>query len=212
MNTVQIKPTPEPTLRRLPLYHQVLIQLKERGVKEVSSTTIANELKLDSVQVRKDIEHVQIVGKPRIGFNIDELILAIEKYLNWDNLTEAFLVGSGHLGFALAGYKNFAKYGLNIIAAFDNDPEKIGTTVHGIPVLDPLKIPDLARRMHIHIGVLAVPAEAAQENADLLIEGGIKGIWNFAPTQIKAPFGIVVENAQLTASLSFLKRKLTEQH
>jgi len=109
MNQEDLKPTPEPTLRRLPRYLHLLNKLKEEDVKEISSTMIANELSLDPTQVRKDIEFTGIIGRPKIGFNTSELIKAIENFLNWNNLTEAFLVGVGNLGKAIMGYNNFKK-------------------------------------------------------------------------------------------------------
>jgi redox-sensing transcriptional repressor len=210
MIEVKAKPTPEPTLRRLPKYLNVLTALKERNILEVSSTLIANELGLDPTQVRKDIQYTGIEGRPKTGFYTDELIKAIRTFLNWDNTTDAFLVGVGSLGTAMLGYKQFKMHGINFVAAFDNDPEKIGQHVHGIPVLPLFKLTNLTSRMKVHIGVLTVPASAAQAVANMMIEGGIQAIWNFAPTHIKVPDNIIVENAQLTHSLAVLTRKLSE--
>jgi redox-sensing transcriptional repressor len=206
----KVKRTPEPTLRRLPRYLHLLNQLKDSGIVEISSTKIAKELGLDPTQVRKDIEFTEIVGRPKTGFKIAELILAIEAFLNWDKLRDAFLVGTGSLGTAMLGYPRFKKYGLNFVAAFDNDELKIGKTIHNTPVMPLEKIVELAKRMKVKIGVLTVPAFAAQRATDLLIEGGIKAIWNFAPIQLKVPDDVIVENAQLTQSLAVLSRKLTE--
>lgn len=204
------KPTPEPTLRRLPRYLHILRRLRDEAVTDVTSVVIAKELNLDQTQVRKDIEYVEYVGKPKVGYNTEELIHAIESFLNYDNMTDAFLVGVGNMGVALMGYKNFANYGFNIIAAFDSDGEKIGKTIHGISILNINKLIDLANRMHIHIGVITTPANEANNVAEMMIKGGIKAIWNFAPTQLKVPKGIIVENTQLSTNVSILKRKLTE--
>jgi len=206
----KVKSTPEPTLRRLPRYLHLLKFLKETGDKSVSSTLIANELNFDPTQVRKDIEYTGIVGRPKTGFIVSELILAIEEFLNWNNITDAFLVGTGSLGTAMLGYGRFKDYGMNFVAAFDNDEMKIGKTIHETPVLSMEKLVDLARRMHINIGVITVPAFAAQHAADLLIDGGIRAIWNFAPIHLKVPKGVLVENAQLTQSLAVLTHKLAD--
>ncbi|GJQ62720.1 MAG: redox-sensing transcriptional repressor Rex [Melioribacteraceae bacterium] len=206
----KIKATPEPTLRRLPRYLHLLKFLRETGDKSVSSTYIAKELGFDPTQVRKDIEYTGIVGRPKTGFNIVELISSIEEFLNWKNITDAFLVGTGSLGTAMLGYGRFKDYGLNFVAAFDNNEMKIGKTIHETPVLSMEKLVDLAKRMHINIGVITVPAFAAQHSADLLIEGGIRAIWNFAPIHLKVPEGVLVENAQLTQSLAVLTHKLAD--
>jgi redox-sensing transcriptional repressor len=206
----KIRYTPEPTLRRLARYIPILQGLQARGIEVVSSTTIANEIVLDPTQVRKDIEYTGVTGKPKTGFNIAELISAIETYLNWNNVTDAFLIGAGNLGSALLGYTRFKKHGLNIVAAFDIDPLKEGTQIQGIPVLPLEKMASLAERMKIHIGILTVPAENAQAIADLMIGGGILAIWNFAPVHLKVPENIIVENIQLVQSLAVLTTKLRE--
>jgi redox-sensing transcriptional repressor len=207
----ELKSVPEPTLRRLPVYLHYLKDIYKAGKSEVSTTNIAGELKLDPTQVRKDLAYTGIAGKPKVGYDVEVLISTIEDFLNWNNLTDAFLVGAGNLGMALLGYDGFKKYGLNIIAAFDNDPAKIGREIHNVPVLPLEKLSDLIKRMHIHIGILTVPAAEAQKITALMIQGGIKAIWNFAPASLKVPEGIVVENAGFTTSLAVLTRKLAEK-
>lgn len=207
----ELKSVPEPTLRRLPIYLQLLKELQIAGRTEISTTHIATDLRLDPTQVRKDLAYTEIVGKPKVGYDIEVLIQAIEDFLNWNNLTDAFLAGAGNLGQALIGYEGFRKYGVNIIAAFDTDINKIDQEIHGISVLPVEKLPDLAQRMHIHIGILTVPAEQAQKTAELMIQGGIKAIWNFAPVSLKVPEEIIVENAGFTTSLAVLTRRLAEK-
>lgn len=202
--------TPEPTMRRLPHYLHFLKRQMEAGVEKISSTIIANELSLDATQVRKDLEYTGVKGRPKTGFYVQELIDAIKSFLTWDVQNDAFLVGVGNLGSAMLGYKRFRDYGLNIIAAFDADETKIGTEIYNTPVFSVEKIPEMTKAMKVKIAVITVPAPAAQQAADLLIEGGIKAIWNFAPISIRVPKGIVVENAQFTESLASLSRKLVE--
>lgn len=210
-NVVALKVIPEPTLRRLPKYIDLLNRLKKEEIKHVSSSIIAERLGLDSIQVRKDLSITGAIGKPKVGFELDELLTALNHTLNWDNLNDAFLIGVGSLGSAIIGYKNFTSYGLNIVAAFDNDPSKAGTIVNGIEILPIEKLADMIKRMHINIGVLTVPAEEAQHIADLMIEAGISAIWNFAPIHLNVPQEIIVENAQLTQSLGVLTHKLAEK-
>ena len=205
-----VRTFPEPTLRRLPAYHRFLKTLAARGRPVVSCTHIAEELRLDPTQVRKDIQVTGIVGKPKVGYVVGELIDAIETFLGWKNSSDAFLVGVGHLGTALLGYDGFKGFGLNIVAAFDNAPGKVGSLVHGRQVLPIEDLADLSQRMHILIGILTVPAETAQSLADLMVFGGIRAIWNFTPVRLHLPPAIIVENVQLSASLAVLSNKLAE--
>lgn len=211
MNANIIRPTPEPTLRRLPAYHRVLQRLLARGRTVVSCTHIADDLGLDSTQVRKDLAATGIIGKPKVGYAVPALIDSIETYLGWKNVTDAFVIGAGHLGGALLGYDGFKAYGLNILSAFDTDPVKIGTTIYGKDVLPMDKLPDLVERMHVGIGILTVRAASAQEAANLMVMAGIKAIWNFTQVKLQVAPSIIVENMDLSASLAVLSRKLAER-
>lgn len=199
---------PEPTLRRLPLYHRYLKEAQGRGVKGVSCTEIGAELRLDPTQVRKDLEFTGVAGRPKVGYQVDELVSGIEAFLGWNNVHEAFLVGAGNLGAALLGYPRFEECGLNVVAAFDVAEEKVGQTIHGKDVLPLTKLPNLARRMHILIGIITVPDKAAQEVAELMVAGGIRAIWNFAPVQLRVPEEVIVHNENLYCSLASLSQKL----
>lgn len=200
-----------PTLKRLPKYYHLLKKFSKLDMQYVSARMIADELKMDSILVRKDIQTTGIVGKPKIGFELKELMKAINTFLNWDNLNDAFLVGVGGLGQAILGYESFKNYGLNIVAAFDNNEEIIGQKIRGIEIFPLDKLPSLAKRMHINIGVLTVSPDAAQEVADLMIDGNIQAIWNFAPVDVKLPDGIIVENVLLSQSLGVLTHKLSQK-
>ncbi len=206
-----VKHVPEPTLRRLPLYYRLLRQLRETGCKGVSCTTIGRELKLDATQVRKDIEVTGTVGRPKVGYDLVELTCAIERFLGWDNTTEAFLVGAGSLGEALLGYPGFAECGLNIVAAFDVDPNKCHRVIHGKHVRHVSKLPNLMRRMRVRFGIITVPAAEAQHAAELLVEGGVLAIWNFAPAKIRVPDSIIVTNEDLYCSLAVMSQRLTKK-
>lgn len=202
------RPVPEPTLKRLPLYHRYVKQLCGLGKVSISCTEIGAELKLDPTQVRKDLEAAGINGRPRIGYGADSVVEGIEDFLGWNKANEAFLVGAGSMGAALLGYRKFEECGLNIVTAFDRDPRKVGLRIHGKHVLALEKLPGLARRMHILLGVITVPAEAAQEVAELMVSGGIRAIWNFAPVQLRLPEHVIVHNEDLYCSLASLSRKL----
>ncbi|HVT88599.1 MAG TPA: redox-sensing transcriptional repressor Rex [Tepidisphaeraceae bacterium] len=204
------RPIAEASLRRLPLYHRYLETLKAQGAKYVSCPEIGLALKADPTQVRKDLEAAGITGRPKVGYELDVLLAGITDFLGWNNTNEAFLVGAGHLGEALLGYPQFSRCGLNIVASFENDPAKIGTRLRGKEVLAIETLPELARRMHVHIGIITVPATAAQKIADLMVEGGIRAIWNFAPVQLVLPQDVILHNEDLYCSLASLSRKLAD--
>jgi redox-sensing transcriptional repressor len=208
MNTEMPRTVSEPTLKRLPLYHRFLKQLLQRKQEAVSCTDIGEELKLDPTQVRKDLEAAGISGRPRIGYATAAVLDGIELFLGWKQVSEAFLVGAGSMGSALLGYRKFEECGLKIVAAFDSDPAKIGRKIHGKHVLALEKVAGLAQRMHVLIGIITVPAEQAQAVAELLVAGGVRGIWNFAPLRLRVPAHIIVHNEDLYCSLASLSQKL----
>jgi redox-sensing transcriptional repressor len=160
------------------------------------------------VQVRKDLQYTGIIGKPGAGYSVLELLRAIETFLGWNNVNEAFLVGAGNLGSALLGHERFSKFGLRIVGAFDSDPNKIGHSIHKREVLPLQKMAGLARRMSIHLGIITTPPDAAQAVADEMVMGGIEAIWNFAPVKLEVPKFIFVRNEDLYTSLASLFRKL----
>jgi redox-sensing transcriptional repressor len=211
MEPAQPRNIPEPTLRRLPLYHQHLSDLDSQGLRFASCSQIGNALGLDPSQVRKDLAPAEVTGKPNVGYLVADLLRAIESLLGWDHAQDAFLVGAGNLGSALLGCEKFRQYGLNILAAFDIDPDRIGHQIRGKQVLSLAKLPTLATRMHVHLGIIAVPASAAQSVAHLMAEGGIRAIWNFAPVSLKLPKNVIVQNENLYSSLAVLSYKLSRQ-
>src|ERR1051326_1982322 len=145
---------PEASLRRLPVYHHLLQEMLSAGIAYVSCSGMGKELNLDATQVRQDIEATGIIGKPKVGYPVASLIYRIEQFLGWNNTKEAFLAGAGSLGSALLGYDRFRRFGLNIVAAFDTDPARVGEWIHGKEVLHLEKLPEMAQRAHIHLGVI----------------------------------------------------------
>ncbi len=199
---------PEPTLRRLPSYYHYLVRLREKGQVMISAAQIGEDLGVHHTQVRKDLAFTGSQGRPKVGHRVADLVASIETFLNWNNATDAFLVGVGHLGTALLGYTGFERAGVKIVAAFDADSRMVGKKVQGVLVLPLDKLTDLAQRMHISIGILTVPTEAAQEVADLMVASGIQAIWNFAPSVPDVPSDVIIENVALYSSLAVLSRKL----
>ncbi len=204
----QVVHVPEPTLRRLPVYHHYLKGLLAAGREAVSCTHIGKDLDLDPPQIRKDLAFTGIRGLPKVGYQVEVLLRCIEDFFGWNRIDEAFLAGTGNLGRALLGYEGFQRYGFKIVAAFDNAPDMVGKTIRDVKVLPIEKLSNLCKRMKIKIGVIATPDNAAQEIADLMIDGGIRGIWNFAPAAIKVPDGVVVQNENLASGLAVLSKKL----
>ena len=194
-------PISKKTLSRLPLYLGYLKEQKRFGQKTISATMIAEGLGLNQVQVRKDLAQISCGGKPRIGYMIDELETDIERFLGYNNVNSAVIVGAGNLGKALMSYVGFKQYGLDIAAAFDADGALTNSEFNGIPIFPVEKLPDIAKRLKIHIGIITVPAPHAQKVCDMLVDAGVLAVWNFAPTVLKVPEGILVQNENMASSL-----------
>lgn len=199
------------TLKRLPKYLELLSKYQKEGIKLVSATKIAEITEVHMTQVRKDLAYTGVVGIPKVGHKVDALIQAIEVCLNWNDASSCFLVGVGNLGKALMGYQELNRKGLKVIAAFDNDPELADTELHGIRIFPLAKFENLLSRLHVHIGILTVPAEAAQEIAERMVAGGIVAIWNFTSAKLHVPEEIIVENVDMSASLAVLSRRVAER-
>jgi len=199
---------PQPTIRRLPTYLHYLRDRAASGQAVVSTSAIAQHLGLEATQVRKDLGYTGVAGKPRVGYPLPLLIDAIEALLGWQRLSRACLVGVGHLGTSLLGYERFSHYGLHIVAAFDRDPRQHGRPCSGRTVWPMDRFAQIVRRDDIHIGIVTVPADAAQAVADLMVAAGIAAIWNFAPVTLRLPPGIIVQNEDLYASLALLSQRL----
>ena len=211
MSRPEARSIPQPSLQRLPQYHHYLVELESRGINRISCSGIGTALGLVPVQVRKDLQYTGIIGKPKTGYSVSALIQAIESFLGWNNINEAFLVGVGHLGTALLGHERFTQFGLHIVAAFDTDPAKIGQWIHEKAVLSLDKLADLAPRMSIHLGIITTPSNVAQAVADEMVKGGIQAIWNFAPVKLTVPEHIIVHNEDLYNSLASLSWKLARR-
>lgn len=197
-------------LKRLPGYLAYLKTMPEGSAPHISATALANALGMGEVQVRKDLAMVSDGGRPKIGYQREALIDDIEQFLGYDNTTDAILIGAGKLGQALMAYSGFDEYGLNILAAFDANP-KMSRTEEGKPVYNVSKLEQFCRTHKVLMGIITVPAEHAQSVADQLIAGGIKAIWNFAPTHLDVPPGILVQNENMATSLAVLSVHLKTQ-
>lgn len=190
---------PDKVVNRLTLYHYILDDLRE-DEENISSSRIAQFLHIDNSQVRKDLKYLENPGKCHVGYNAKELKKAIEEKLGFKKTRDAFIVGAGNLGSALAKYDSFKDYGLNILAMFDNDSKKIGTIINGKEVFDITKVGNLSQRLGVDIAILTVPREFAKGVANYLAGSGIKYIWNFTPCILDVPNDIMVWNENLIGS------------
>lgn len=184
-------------INRLTLYHCILVDYMEKGIENISSPQIAALLNIDDSQVRKDVSHLNNIGKCRVGYIARELKESIEKTLGFSKPKDAFIIGAGNLGLALAKYTDFTNYGLSVLALFDNDPVKVDMSVNGKQIFHVSKLPDLTKRLNVEIAILTVPREVAQSTANFLLDANIKYIWNFSPTVLKVPPGVQVWNENL---------------
>lgn len=196
---------PKATLGRLPQYLEYLRNLPEIR-RTISATAIAKALSLGDVQVRKDLAVVSGAGKPKIGYETDQLITDIESHLGYERLTNAVLVGAGKLGRALLDYDGFENFGVKIIAGFD-----CNETVLKKGAKDILPIKDIGaycREHHVKLGIITVGQGSAQEVCDKLVESGIEAIWNFAPVTLKVPNGVLLKQENLALSLAYLNNQI----
>lgn len=199
------------TLQRLPQYLNFLKSMPRTGAANISATAIADVLGLGDVQVRKDLALVSSGGRPKVGYDADRLIADLERFLGYDDVTSAVIVGAGDLGRALLGYGGFAAYGIELMAAFDRDAALAGQNIHGKPVFPAERLKELCGRMQIRIGIIAVPAEEAQQVCDALVESGVRGIWNFAPVNLSVPENVLVQNEDIAVSLAVLSKRLAQK-
>ena len=197
-------------LRRLPSYLSYLRNLPDNSSPYISATTIANALGRGEVQVRKDLAMVSDGGKPKIGYNRESLIQDINRFLGYDNTTDAVLVGAGKMGQALLDYNGFEKYGLNLLAGFDAAPSAEYTS-EGKPIYTMDKLESFCQEHKVIMAIITVPAKHAQSVCDQLIDCGIKAIWNFANAHLDVPDNILIQSQNMASTLAVLSMHLQAQ-
>ncbi len=206
----KIPKIPEMTIRRLSVYTRCLLQLEEDGVKTISSEELAERFNLNSAQVRKDLAYFGEFGVRGIGYYVSGLKAELQKILGLDREWQVALVGFGNLGSALFNYKGFARQGFRISVIFDEDPQKAGRTVDGVPIRPLRELAHEAKARSLQIGIVAVPAETAQAVVDRLVGAGIKAILNFAPTRLKVSKDVRLQNVDLSIELETLSFYLAQ--
>ncbi len=187
----------EKVINRLTLYHCILQDFIDKKIEYISSKQIATLLRIDDSQVRKDINLLNNSGKSRVGYIVKELKKSIETTLGFAKTKNAYIIGAGNLGMALAKYDNFTSYGLNIINLFDNDESKIGKSVNNKDIINIKELPRHTKENDVDIAILTVPGKFAQSTAEYLVRANIKYIWNFTPTVLDVPEDVQVWNENL---------------
>lgn len=195
---------PEATIIRLSVYSRYLNQLDKKGVTTVSSGEIAEGVNGSSAQVRKDLAYFGEFGTRGVGYNVKDLDQQIIKILGLSNKWNVVIIGAGNLGSALTQYKGFQERGFRILAVFDNDINKVGLTIGGIPIYPISQLGGFIKSEKVQIGIVAVPAQYSQDVVDVLVESGIMAVLNFAPRVINVPDHIEIRNVDLAVNLEIL--------
>ncbi len=193
-------------IHRLTLYHCILSYSLEKR-EYVSSAEIASLLKIDDSLVRKDISFCNVQGLPKHGYKVLELKQKIENVLSFHYAKDVFVVGAGHLATALTQYSDFKDYGINILALFDNNEEKIGKMINGKRVFDIKRLDELIKRTRVDTVFLTLPPQCAQDITNKLVDSGIKYIFNFTPCVLRVPQDVKVRHENIISS--FLQMKIS---
>ena len=195
---------PQPTIERLSAYLQCVRGLRADGVATASSTEIAQSTGINAAQFRKDLSYFGEFGTPGLGYDLADLEEHISRIMGLDSRHDVLLVGAGRLGSALSQYMGFAQRGFHLVAAFDNDTEKVGRTLGDCPIYHIDELAKINATLNAVVGIVTVPRAAAQEAVDKLVAAGVQAILNFAPMTILVRPGIVVRNVDLTSQLEVL--------
>jgi redox-sensing transcriptional repressor len=196
-------------VKRLPRYYRYLGELMESGIERISSSELSKTMNVTASQIRQDLNNFGGFGQQGYGYNVEYLYLEIGKILGVDKKHHMIIIGSGNLGQAIANYGNFEKRGFVVTGMFDKNPELHGKRVRNIPIMPMEELKDFIMQENIDIAALTIPKQEAEQIAELLVEYGIKAIWNFAHVDLNLPGNVIVENVHLSESLMRLSYKLT---
>ena len=198
-------------ISRLPRYYRYLGDLLEAGVERISSSDLSKKMHVTASQIRKDLNNFGGFGQQGYGYNVKYLYTEIGKILGLDRCHNFIIIGAGNLGQALANYASFERSGFILKSLFDVNPRLEGVTIRGIPVRMVDELEDFLKNNDIEIAALTLPKSKAIEVADILVDNGVKGIWNFAHTDLSLPKDVVVENVHLSDTLMKLSYNLCQQ-
>lgn len=188
-------------IKRLPKYYRYLELIGDKGIIRVSSQELSKITGLTASQIRQDLNHFGAFGQQGYGYNVEELKIELEKIMGVDKPYNVVIIGFGNIGSALLNYSGFKKKGFKVVGIFDNSLEIIGNKANDVVIKDISELEEVVTREKVDIAILAIPAIPAQEITDKLVACGIKGIWNFAPIDLKLPRNVVLENVHLDGSL-----------
>jgi redox-sensing transcriptional repressor len=195
---------PNPAVRRLSLYLRQLEAFKRKDRRTISSKQLGESLHLTDAQVRKDLAYFGQFGHPGIGYRVDELIAQVRHILGTDKTWNVLLVGAGNLGRALMAYRGFDAKGFRLAAVFDNDPAKAGRKQGAFHIQPLAELKETVHRLQIRLGIIAVPADFAQDVADELVSAGVRGLLNFAPVSITVGPDVALNAVDLAVQLEQL--------
>jgi len=208
---IPVESISELTINRLSVYLRCLDQLEQEGVLTVSSQELADRFHLNSAQIRKDLAYFGEFGIRGVGYNVAQLKEHLVNILGLNEQRHAVIVGAGNLGTALAHYSGFNSGGFRIVGVLDNAPKRIGAEIPGGLVVEDVRfLPDIVKERNVHIGIITVPASAAQRVFDALVEAGVQAVLNFAPTQLKGHPEVKLKNVDLKINLELLSFFLTQ--
>ena len=198
-------------ISRLPRYYRYLGDLLEAGVERISSSDLSKKMHVTASQIRQDLNNFGGFGQQGYGYNVKYLYTEIGKILGLDRCHNFIIIGAGNLGQALANYASFERSGFILKSLFDVNPRLEGVTIRGIPVRMVDELEDFLKNNDIEIAALTLPKSKAIEVADILVDNGVKGIWNFAHPDLSLPKDVVVENVHLSDTLMKLSYNLCQQ-
>lgn len=188
-------------VKRLPKYYRYLNMIASKGIIRVSSQELSNITGLTASQIRQDLNHFGGFGQQGYGYNVEELSGEIEKIIGINKNYNAIVIGIGNIGQAITQYSGFKDSSFKIIGIFDKAPKMVGKKVAGVEVRKADTLEDFLKKNDVNIAILAVPSKEAQDICDILVEHNVKGIWNFAPVDLKLPDDVILENVHLDESL-----------
>ena len=199
-------------IKRLPRYYRYLGELMEEKVERISSNDLSKKMHVTASQIRQDLNNFGGFGQQGYGYNVEYLYTEIGKILGLDTIHPMIILGAGNLGQALANYGDFEKRGFRLVGIFDINPVLEGISVRGIEIRMIDSLPEFIRENQVEIAILTLPKNKAKEMAKILIENGIKAIWNFAHTDLNLPDDVIVENVHLSESLMRLSYTIANKH
>lgn len=207
---VEAKEISRAVIKRLPRYYRYLGELLEENVERISSNDLSKKMKVTASQIRQDLNNFGGFGQQGYGYNVKYLYTEIGKILGLDTQHPMIILGAGNLGQALANYVDFEKRGFKLVGIFDINPVLEGIAVRGIEIQMLSELPLFLKENLVEIAVLTLPKNKAREMADILIENGVKAIWNFAHVDLDTPDDVIVENVHLSESLMTLSYNLSK--